>query len=266
VTLAKPYELGSKNPMLRETAEYPNSFVTLGPNDERIETDRYTLCMAEGKHWNTVQRQHFQAHELDEVLAEVRALLTERGRTRTQWEIGSAAEPAGLAQLLKDRGIKPDDEPSATAMALTTAPPAPPAELTARPVESLDEFIAANEVQWEAFGMPPEQIATERELAANRFAPTPSLMHAVWLDGEIVGAGTCSETPHGLALFGGATRPRARGRGVYRALIHARWQTAVQRGAPALLTQAGSMSQPILQKLGFTAIGRIEILLDDFGQ
>jgi hypothetical protein len=31
--------------VLREIAEYPNSFGPLGPTDERIETDRYTLCM-----------------------------------------------------------------------------------------------------------------------------------------------------------------------------------------------------------------------------
>jgi GNAT superfamily N-acetyltransferase len=220
--------------------------------------------MAEGKHWNTVQRQRFGADELDEVLTEVRTELRQRGRTRTQWEIGSAAQPDGLAQRLLEPGLKPDDDPSATAMALRTAPPAPPPELVARRAETLQEFIAGNEVQWAAFGMPPDQIAAERELIPGRFATTASIMHAVWLDGEIVGAGTCSETPRGLALFGGATHQRARGRGVYRALVHARWQTAVERGAPALVTQAGSMSQPILEKLGFAAIGRIEILLDDF--
>jgi hypothetical protein len=47
--------------MLREIAEYPNSFGPLGPNDERIETDRYTLCMGPGKTWNTVQRQRIRA-------------------------------------------------------------------------------------------------------------------------------------------------------------------------------------------------------------
>ena len=34
---------------------------------------------------------------------------------------------------------------------------------------------------------------------------------------------------------------------------------------PALITQAGAMSRPILERLGFEAVGRIDILLDEFG-
>ena len=65
--------------MLRDAAEYPNSFMALGPGDERIETDRYTLCMSEGgKLSNTVQRQRFERTEIDDVLAEVRSLLRAR--------------------------------------------------------------------------------------------------------------------------------------------------------------------------------------------
>ncbi|MGZ4400453.1 MAG: hypothetical protein ACXVYM_06240, partial [Gaiellaceae bacterium] len=71
--------------MLREVAEYPNSFGPLGPGSERIETPRYTLCLGPGSTWNTVQRQRFPLDELDEVLEEVRGHLRARGLTRTQW-------------------------------------------------------------------------------------------------------------------------------------------------------------------------------------
>jgi hypothetical protein len=73
--------------VLRELAEYPNSYGPLGPHDERIETDRFTLCMASGKRWNTVQRQRFRAEEIDDVVAEVRSLLRARGRVVTQCEV-----------------------------------------------------------------------------------------------------------------------------------------------------------------------------------
>ena len=89
--------------MLREVAEYPNSFGPLGSRDERIDTGRYTLCLGMGSTWNTVQRQRFPLEELDVVLAEVRAALRQRGRTRTQWEVGSSA-PAGLVDALLDVG------------------------------------------------------------------------------------------------------------------------------------------------------------------
>ena len=62
--------------MLREVAEYPNSFGPLGPNDERIDTGRYTLCMATGKKWNTVQRQRFPLDDTPPVPAHSWKLLT----------------------------------------------------------------------------------------------------------------------------------------------------------------------------------------------
>jgi GNAT superfamily N-acetyltransferase len=90
-------------------------------------------------------------------------------------------------------------------------------------------------------------------------------MHAVWLDGDLVSAGTSAPTSHGLLLYGGATLERARGRGAYRALLRARWDEAVARGTPALITQGGTMSRPILERLGFERVGEVHMLLDDFG-
>jgi hypothetical protein len=104
-----------------------------------------------------------------------------------------------------------------------------------------------------------------RAALPERWDSGTTVMHGVWLDGQLVSAGTCAVTPYGLALFGGATLPRARGRGAYRALIHARWREAVRIGTPVLITQAGAMSRPILERLGFTPIGRIDMLIDDFG-
>ena len=137
--------------MLREVAEYPNCFGPLGPGAERIETPRYTLCLGPGSTWNTVQRQRFPLEELDEVLEEVRAQLRERGRTQTQWEVGSSA-PAGLVDALLDRGVRPDKDPYAVALVLTSEPPPPRAGFVARRIETSRSIAAANAVQWEAFG------------------------------------------------------------------------------------------------------------------
>ncbi len=251
--------------MLREVAEYPNSFSPLGPRAERIETARFTLCMGAGLGWNTVQRQRFSAAEVDEVLVEVRSLLRERGRARTQWEIGSAAEPAGLVHLLLERGLVHDRDPYAVALVLTEPPPAGPPEVEARAVETFAEYAAANEVQWQAFGTPEDEIAEARDLLPDLWRDSPTVMHAAWLDGRIVSAGTCAATEHGLLLYGGATVPEARGRGAYRALLRARWDEAVARGTPALITQGGSMSLPILERAGFRRVGHIHMLVDEFG-
>jgi len=252
--------------VLREIAEYPNSFGPLGPRDERIETDRYTLCMGPGKNWNTVQRQRLEPDEIDDALEEVRALLRERGRDRTQWEVGSSARPADLVDRLLGRGLVPDKDPYAVALVLTHAPPPPPPEIVARRVETLEEYAAANAVQWEAFETPPDEIEEARAKLAERWDETVNVMHAAWLDGEIVAAGTSALTEHGLLLYGGATARRARGRGAYRAVLHARWEEAVRNGTPALITQGGSMSRPILERIGFQRVGGVHMLMDAFGE
>jgi len=252
--------------VLREIAEYPNSFGPLGSADERIATDRYTLCMGRGKTWNTVQRQRMRTDEIDDVIEEVRSLLRERGRGRTQWEVGSSAEPPDLVERLLERGLVPDREPYAVALVLTHEPPPPPADVVAKRVETYEEYAAANAVQWEAFDMPENEIAELRPKLPQMWEETVNVMHAAWLDGEVVSAGTSSLTDHGLLLYGGATLARARGRGAYRAVLHARWQEAVANGTPALITQGGSMSRPILERLGFERVGEVHMLVDDFGQ
>src|SRR5204862_8186754 len=134
----------------------PNSLWSLRAEDEQIESDLYTLYMGTGKKGNTVQRQRFGADEVDAVLEEVRSLLRERGRYRTQWEVGSAAEPHDLVEQLLARDLVKDRDPYAVALVLMNAPPAPPPQLVARRVETFDEYAAACAVQWSAFEMPEE--------------------------------------------------------------------------------------------------------------
>ena len=249
--------------MLREVAEYPNSFGPVGENEELIDTGRYTLYIGAGSTWNTVQRQRFALDEVDDVLAEVRDTLRSRGRTQTAWEIGSSA-PAGLVEALLERGVKPDKDPYVVALVLNHEPPAIAPGLKARQVETLEELEGAMAVQWEAFESTPEEIEEARGLLPDRFRQRLYLRHAVWLDGEIVCTGTAAATEHGLLLYGGATKVDARGRGAYRALIRARWDDAVALGTPALITQGGSMSRPILERLGFEPVGEVHMLIDRF--
>jgi len=247
--------------VLREIAEYPNSFGPLARGDERLETDRYTLCLGAGSTWNTVQRQRFPLEQVDDVLAEVRAELRARGRTQTQWEVGSSAPP-GLVDALLERGLVPDKDPYAVALVLTQEPPAIGQAFSARRVETLAELEAAARVQWEAFGATPQEIEEALSLLPERFRDSVNLRHAVWLEGEIVSTGVSAPTDHGLLLYGGATLERARGRGAYRALIRARWDDAVALGTPSLITQGGSMSRPILERLGFERVGEVHMLMD----
>lgn len=56
-------------------------------------------------------------------------------------------------------------------------------------------------------------------------------------------------------LWGGATVPHARGRGHYHALLAARLDEAAARGRRLASLDAGPMSRPILESLGFVTVG-----------
>ena len=55
-------------------------------------------------------------------------------------------------------------------------------------------------------------------------------------------------------LWGGATLPQWRRRGIYRASVAHRARLAAERGFRYLQTDASDDSRPILERLGFTAV------------
>src|SRR5690349_24221264 len=132
--------------------------------------------MGPGTTWNTVQRQRLREDQIDEAIEEVRALLRERGRPRTQWEVGSSATPSDLVDRLLERGLQRDKEPYAVALVLTRTPEQPPQDVVARRVESFDEYAAATAVQWEAFETSPDEIEEARTLLPELWKTTPSIM------------------------------------------------------------------------------------------
>src|SRR4029079_7907045 len=102
-------------------------------------------------------------------------------------------------------------------------------------------YVAANEVQFAAFGAEGEELAESRALLEKSWADPTMIMHAVWMGGEIVSAGTAAPVSEGLLLYGGATAPHARGRGGYRALLRARWDGAAGPGTPRPIAPGGAV-------------------------
>src|SRR5207253_10441916 len=107
----------------------------------------------------------------------------------------------------------------------------------------------------------------EREAALARvranYGKSPSEGYLAFVDGDPVGTATVRVADAAAVLYAGSVLPHARGRGAYRALVRARWDDAAARGTPVLVTHAGSMSLPILRRLGFREIAKIRILLDE---
>lgn len=236
-----------------ELADNPNTYTPLGPGDERIVTEQYVLFLSAGAGGSVAQRFRFEAEQLDEVRAELHRHLRERGRTRLAWEIGSHARPRDLAERLLALGL--EDDGLQVGMVLTEPPAAfVPAHVEVRRVETAEEDFEASRIAAIAFGG-----ALPTELRP--YEPRPeNVTYLAYVDGVPVARGSGSFGPHGVTLFGGATLPDARGHGAYRALVQARWEEAVARGTPVLVTQASPMSRPILGRIGFREICRIRAL------
>jgi hypothetical protein len=216
--------------------------------------------------WNVAQRLRLSPETIDSTLDEVHGLLRRRGRSACTWEVGSSATPADLTEQLRARGLVDERDPHVVGMVLTEPPPAQVDGIQAREVVSFEEFQAAQRVAEEAFGggvaMGDDQLRAryEEKLATGSWKTFVALM-----DGEIVASASSTYVEGAVTLNGGAVLAHARGRGAYRALVAARWNDAVERGTPALVTQAGAMSKPILERLGFRSVTEITILLDEFG-
>jgi GNAT superfamily N-acetyltransferase len=237
-----------------ELADNPNTYTPLKDDSERIVTDRWVLWMGRLPEWNVAQRFRFRAEELDEVRAEIHAALRERGRSELSWEVGSQAEPADLVERLEALGLRVTEHQ--VGMVLEHAPDHVPSDVEVRRVETDDEWWEAERIAAIAFN---EKTAPQRRA----YQPDPaSPIFLAYVDGVPVARGSASYSEHGVTLFGGATLPEARGRGAYRAVVAARWEDAVSRGTPLLVTQASPMSHPILERLGFREICRICALSD----
>lgn len=245
-------------------AEDANTHTPLAEGDERVVRDRFVLWMGPGRepHWNVAQRFRMRADEVDDVRAEVHGLLRERGRDACTWEVGSSATPPDLVALLRTRGLTPDEpDPLQIGMVLDSPPPAIPAGVAVRRAETAAEYATSERIARRCFGM-DDPTDEEIESSGSRGR---SQRYLARIDGADVATATATFTPHGVVLNAGSTLPEARGRGAYRALVRARWDDAVAAGTPVLITQAGRMSLPILERLGFRAVCEIHVLLDEFG-
>jgi GNAT superfamily N-acetyltransferase len=198
--------------------------------------------------------------------AAVDAWFDERGRERATWIVGPSTRPGGAAAQLLDLGAAVVEH--SRAMGLEREPERPDADADVREVVTPEDYLRARIVLISAGpGDDPVAMAialagdNDRAWARYRAAGTRRLF-AAWVDGELVAAGGLNRTtePAIAVLGGGSTAPHAQGRGLYRALVHRRWEAAREEGAQALAVGASPESAPILARLGFADYGETLLL------
>ncbi len=250
---------------LREFAQSPDRYSRISADVDRFADER--VCVIQGTVWAGVSGVRVGPDEVEALVAEVHEQVP--AEKLTTWWLDPGAQPADLEQRLRALGfVEPRDRGSHLhALALAGEPAPGPADVTVRLVETVEGYVVANEVMWEAFQTPPQRREQQRphlraEFESHRAAGSP-LTFLAELDGRPVGLGRSVLSDRGVFLIAGAVLPGARGRGVYRALVRARWEDAVARGTPGLVTEAlPDTSYPILKRLGFEEVCTIRRLED----
>ena len=250
-------------------AEDADAYQGLAPSTERdVRPDLVLVHRPGGESWcNVACRIRFETATADTSIATARDWFRERGVGSFRWLVGPSATPADIASRVVASGaVRDQAEPELTAMVLDREPPVV-SGAAVRPVVSYADFEQTERIREAVFGRPPPASVDPGSARRARWAETQATPgYAAFiaeLDGEAVAFGVMIATEVGpMLLAGGVTLPAARGRGAYRALVHARWEAAARAGVPVLVTQAQASSRPILERLGFRPTGIIQVLTD----
>jgi GNAT superfamily N-acetyltransferase len=247
--------------MLREFAEHPGLYLTWRDDGKVARHLREHMCVVVGPTFGVVTSIDVPDDGVSTLLDEVRELIP--AGVKTDWYLGPSTRPAGLAEELLALGLRVPEDGSETlhALVLDHEPEGIRAAVETYEVATMSDFADAAEVRWEAFRLPEEEREHERGFLATYYEEHLRSKHrsaigfVATLDGRVAGAAGALLSDRGLFLIGGATAPWARGRGVYRALVAARWRYAVDRGTPALTVHAiHDTSSPILRRVGFREV------------
>jgi ribosomal protein S18 acetylase RimI-like enzyme len=179
------------------------------------------------------------------------------GITRVEWKTRAHDRAPGLHDALVANGFVPEEPESimiGEATLLAVDVPLPKG-VTLRRVESEPDVRALSAMQDEVFG---GEFAEEMANALLRRLGFGDGME-LWVaeaDGEIVGSGRLEPVPDTefAGIWGGATRPEWRGRGIYRALTAARARSALALGKRLIHSDSTEESRPILERAGLVKV------------
>jgi hypothetical protein len=219
--------------------------------------------------FSTVAQIRWADRDVPDAIRWVRAHFAARGTKEFTWWISPSTTPVDLRQRLIDHGAVPDPGGErATAMVLDREPlGCVPHGVQVEPVDTLDRFRQLQEILFEIDETTPRERAEAMlaDLPArwDRYRSSGRRGFLAYVDGVAASAGQLAVLDGRRALLtGGATRPWARGRGCYRALVLERWRLMRALGTRAMVVQASDMSAPVLSGLGFRTTATLSVLAD----
>ncbi len=170
------------------------------------------------------------------------------------WHVYEHDSPPNLKDRLLVHGFAPDDDPDAVMVlnvqgvssALLEASPIEIKRLTQS--DQLDDVVRTEE---QVLGGNFSWL--KQRLSEHMAIPDYLSVYVAYVDGQPACSGWIYFYPHNAfaGLFGGATLPTLRKRGLYTAVLAVRVREALQRGYRFVTTGASPMSRPILAHHGF---------------
>jgi Predicted acetyltransferase len=184
----------------------------------------------------------------------------EHGVAEFEWKTRGHDELPELDAALRSAGFAPD--PAEVVMigepAMLSHPAALPAALQLRQAgageaDLAEDVRAVAALHSAVFGRHgPDR--TERTIEILTERPETTQLWLVAEGDRAVCAGRVDLQPPVAGLFGGATAPAWRGRGIYRTLTAARAQSAAAVGCELIYAECTPYSRPILERAGLRAI------------
>jgi GNAT superfamily N-acetyltransferase len=193
---------------------------------------------------------------LDELIARQVRLFAERGE-RFEWKLHGHDRPPDLPSRLRAAGFVPEDEETVVIARVDEVAGRPrlPEGVSLREVTERNDLARIAALEKAVWGHEHASLADSLE-AERANDPEGLTIVIAEADASVVCAGWV-RFEHGTdfaTLWGGATLPAWRGRGIYRATVAYRANLAAERGLRFIEVDASSESRPILERLGFVAV------------
>ena len=179
--------------------------------------------------------------------------------TRVEWKSRGHDHAPGLHDALVSHGFTPDEPESVMVgdARLLAVDVELPEGVVVRQVTDEADVRRMMAMQAEVFGDSAEEEAEMVEQILHRLRTRDDM--EMWVaehDGQIVSAGRLEPVTgtEFAGIWGGATRPEFRGRGIYRALTSARARSAIGHGKRYINSDSTEFSRPILERSGFLKV------------
>jgi len=199
-----------------------------------------------------------EGEALDELIARQVAAYAARGE-RFEWKYHSHDLPADLPKQLRAAGFVSEDTETIVIapVAAIAGEPDLPTGVALREVTTREDFGRIATLEQAVWGDEDQHGWLVDMLESERAVDPESLTIIVAEAGSTVVCAAWVRFAYGTefaTLWGGATLPDWRRRGIYRATVAYRANLAAAQGFRYLETDASDDSRPILERLGFIAV------------